>query len=260
MIANYHTHTFRCGHAEGHEREYIEAALRAGYGSLGFSDHTPYDFFDVGPRNRPIRMKPEELPEYTASLRVLAAEYSSRIRILTGVEAEYYPRYFPRLVPLLKENGVQYMILGQHYLNNEVDGVYCGRRTDSPADLDRYVGQTCEALSTGLYTYFAHPELLHFTGDEALYTRQMRRLCRAALDAKAPLEINLLGIRDNRHYPNEAFWRIVGEEGNEVVIGADAHRPGDTHDPASEAIARQWVKTYSLNLLETLPEDYLHRL
>ena len=61
MIANYHTHTFRCGHAEGNERDYAENASRAGLKTLGFSDHTPYDFFDSEPRNRPMRMKPEEL-------------------------------------------------------------------------------------------------------------------------------------------------------------------------------------------------------
>ncbi len=27
MIANYHTHTARCKHAEGEDREYVEAAI-----------------------------------------------------------------------------------------------------------------------------------------------------------------------------------------------------------------------------------------
>ena len=27
MIANYHTHTARCGHAHGAEREYVETAI-----------------------------------------------------------------------------------------------------------------------------------------------------------------------------------------------------------------------------------------
>ena len=40
MLTNYHTHTTRCGHAEGTEEEYILTALRCGYKVLGFSDHT----------------------------------------------------------------------------------------------------------------------------------------------------------------------------------------------------------------------------
>ena len=43
MIANYHTHTWRCRHADGTEREYVERAIEA---ALKFSvfDHSPYPF------------------------------------------------------------------------------------------------------------------------------------------------------------------------------------------------------------------------
>ena len=30
MIANYHTHTWRCRHADGTEREYVERAIEGG--------------------------------------------------------------------------------------------------------------------------------------------------------------------------------------------------------------------------------------
>ena len=44
MIANYHTHTWRCMHAEGTEREYVERAIEGGLKILGFSDHTPMPY------------------------------------------------------------------------------------------------------------------------------------------------------------------------------------------------------------------------
>ena len=40
LIANYHTHTKRCHHACGEDREYVEAAIESGLKILGFSDHT----------------------------------------------------------------------------------------------------------------------------------------------------------------------------------------------------------------------------
>lgn len=248
MIANYHTHTWRCGHAEGGEREYVQQAVKAGLKTLGFSDHTPYPFFDSEPRNRPMRMKPEELPEYAASLRGLAAEYRDQLRILTGVEAEYYPKYFPRLLELLRENDIQYMILGQHYLDNEIGAPYSGRPSADPKVLERYVGQTAEALDTGLFTYFAHPDLIHFTGSSGVYEREMRKLCQAAKRTDTPLELNLLGIREGRHYPDERFWRLAAEEGNRVVLGCDAHTPGDVADPASEEKARMLAERLGLDL------------
>ena len=48
MLTNYHTHTTRCGHAEGTEEEYILTALRCGFKVLGFSDHTPWAYATPG--------------------------------------------------------------------------------------------------------------------------------------------------------------------------------------------------------------------
>lgn len=252
MIANYHTHTSRCGHAEGTEREYVEQALKAGMKTLGFSDHTPYDFFDSTPRNRPMRMMPEELPDYADTVRVLAEEYRGRIKILLGVEAEFYPKYYPRLLELLRANGVRYMILGQHFLGNEIDEPYSGRQTLDRKLLEHYVSQTAEALDSGLFTYFAHPDLIRYVGSRKAYEQEMRKLCRKAKDTATPLEVNLLGVRENRHYPNERFWRIAAEEENDVILGCDAHRPEDLADDQSEAWAKDFAERLGLRLIETV--------
>ena len=41
MIYNYHTHTYRCGHATGTDEEYIERAIQCNVKYMGFSDHIP---------------------------------------------------------------------------------------------------------------------------------------------------------------------------------------------------------------------------
>ena len=38
-----------------------------------------------------------------------------------------------------------------------------------------------------------------------------------------PLEINLYGMRDGRHYPNEEFWRVAGRLGARATLGFDSH-------------------------------------
>ena len=63
MLTNYHTHTTRCGHAEGTEEEYILTALRCGYRVLGFSDHTPWAYATPGFVSR-IRMLPSQPDDY----------------------------------------------------------------------------------------------------------------------------------------------------------------------------------------------------
>ncbi len=249
MIANYHTHTYRCHHAAGNETAYIETAIRGGLKTLGFADHTPYDL----PRPRPFRMAPEDLPGYVETLRALAARCRDRIEIRIGVEAEYYPALFPAHLGLLRDSGVEYMILGQHFLGNETDEPYAGRETADERVLERYAAQSAEALHTGLFTCFAHPDLIHFLGSERAYERQMLRLCEAAKATDTPLEINLLGIREGRHYPDERFWAIAGAVGNTVVLGADAHAPEDVCDLASEKKALDLVSRYSLRLTEAVP-------
>ena len=144
------------------------------------------------------------------------------------------------------------MILGQHFLGNEINEPYCAIKTDDSYILERYVKQTSEAMQTGLFTYFAHPDVIHFTGSEKDYERQMRALCEAAKATDTPLEINLLGMRLGRYYPDERFWAIAGEVGNTVVLGCDAHKPEDVCGGAAELEALRLVKKYSLRLRETI--------
>ncbi len=250
MTANYHTHTFRCGHAKGHEREYVDEAVKKGLKILGFSDHTPYDFFDYGPRNRPMRMMPEELGEYVASVKSLADEYRGTIEIRAGLEAEYYPKYFSRLLELVRESEVEYLILGQHYLFNEIEDSYTGRPFFSEERLKQYVSQSIEGLRTGHFTYFAHPDLVYFDGEEDLYLDEMGKICKAAKEMDIPLEINILGLRTGRNYPDERFWRLAGEEGNKVILGSDAHKPEDVLDPETVDRAMDIVRKYSLKLID----------
>lgn len=251
MIANYHTHTARCNHAVGTEREYIERAIEGGLQTLGFSDHAPYGFEGTDHVSG-FRMLPPELPEYMSTLRALREEYRDRIDLRLGVEAEYYPKYFTALLERLRAQGVEYIILGQHLLDNEIDAWYVGRPTEDAALLTAYVDQCIAAMETGSFTYMAHPDIFNFVGDREVYARENRRLCRAAIANNLPLEINMLGIRDHRHYPNEDFWRIAGEEGVAVILGCDAHTPMDAYDPESEQTALELVEKYGLKLLQTV--------
>lgn len=248
MIANYHTHTWRCKHAEGLEADYAAQALTAGLQTLGFSDHTPYPF----PNGYVsfFRMAPDQAEDYFESLSVLRESYRGRLQILLGVEAEYYPQRFDDLLRLLARYPCDYMIMGQHFIHNEIDGVYSGTATEDPAVLTQYVSQVLEGLSTGLFTYLAHPDLLHWTGEESLYRREMERLCLGVKDLGLPLEINLLGLSSRRHYPNALFWQIAGEVGNQAILGCDAHRAEDLNQPALLKAGMELAARNGISLLE----------
>ena len=247
---NYHTHTARCNHAQGEERAYIERAITNGLKVLGFSDHAPYLFPDQAyPSTH--RMQPNELFAYAESVRTLAKEYEKDIRILCGFELEYYPDYHADEMAFLKQINPDYLILGQHFIGNEYSLIRSpSALANNDFGLVAYVSQVIAGLATGDFLYLAHPDISgnHFSSE--VLEREYRRLCQAAKRFRVPLEINFLGIRDNRQYPSETFFRIAAEEKNEIVFGADAHLPQDVYDPSSEKIAREMVKKLGLNLIE----------
>lgn len=246
MSVNLHTHTVRCGHASGSEREYVENAIAGGLTTLGFSDHAPYAFPEGYYSG--FRMKPEQQEDYVTAVQSLREEYKGKIDIKIGYEAEYYPAFFEDFLKLITRYEVEYLILGQHFIENEMTHKYSGATTDDEDYLAAYVNQTCEAMRTGLFTYFAHPDLVNYTGDTAIYDRHYTRLIECAIDTKTPLEINLLGIRDHRAYPHERFFELCGKLGAEVCIGCDAHSPDVAYDGESYVKALAQVEKLNLRL------------
>lgn len=247
ITANYHTHTWRCMHAQGAEREYVENAIRGGLKILGFSDHAPMPYSDG--YVSPVRMRLDQLDDYVNTVLRLKQEYKADIQIHLGFEAEYLPAYFDEFLRILEPYPIEYLLLGQHYLGNN-EGGYTGTPTGDPTRLERYCRLCCEAIKTGCFSYIAHPDLMAFTGSAQLYERWMTRLCRCAKDEGVPLEVNLLGIREGRRYPNPAFWQIAQGCGNEVIFGEDAHQPDAVCNAASLPRARQL--SAGLTVLDTL--------
>lgn len=250
MKANYHTHTWRCKHAVGTEKEYVERAIEGGIKILGFSDHTPYPFPE-GFTSR-IRMEVDQFEDYVNIVLGLKEEYKKDIEIHLGLEVEYYPNYFAKLQKLVADYPVEYFLLAQHFVGDEIDGFYSGKATDDPDILKRYCAQSAEAMETGCFTYFAHPDLIHFTGDDRIYEEEMRKLCRKAKACGMPLEINFLGLYESRNYPDERFWKIAGEECCETIFGIDAHCAEALHRPQTLKMAEEMVKKYGLPLVETV--------
>ncbi len=223
MLANYHTHTVRCKHAVGSEREYIEAAIENGFKVLGFSDHVPQPYkngFVSG-----IRMDMSEIPDYFDTLTKLREEYKDLIKIYIGFEVECYLGYFEPLMKELENYPVDYMILGQHHVPTEDTGIYVGFKTEREEDIKLYADMVITAMKTGKFVYLAHPDLINFTGPEDIYEKHMRRIVEASIDMDFPLEVNVYGFTDRRQYPCDRFFSMASKMGAKFIIGCDAHTP-----------------------------------
>lgn len=230
---NLHTHTARCGHAEGLDKQYIDSAIQAGIKLLGFSEHIPYPEM----RLANCRMFYEHKDEYIKTMHALKQEYQGEIDIKVGYEVEYMEDHLAYLLDMRAQ--CDYMILGQHckYIGYEYD-CYC-----NDEDVLCYTEQIEQALAKGFITYVAHPD--YFMMGRRSFTKvcekAAHRIAQASLQYDVPLEINLNGFRyGKKHYcfatsdkpqeqryvyPFYEFWEIIAHYGCKVVYGYDAHSP-----------------------------------
>jgi histidinol-phosphatase (PHP family) len=214
LIANYHTHTKRCGHATGADEAYVVEALGDGMTELGFSDHIMLPGF-----NEPgVRGNYEVCADYIQSINSLKEKYKDRMKIFVGFEAESFQVYFPYYQELIDNKVIDYMILGNHCQMNESKQLvsFFGKIT-TPAGLYLYRDLALSALQTGFFSCFAHPD--YFMSSIEKTDRDVRNVSKDLIEAciglDIPLEINVAGIRNgikqigkvNRWiYPTDDFF------------------------------------------------------
>ena len=251
MIANYHNHTYRCKHAFGSEEEYIKRAIDGGTEIFGFSDHAPFHFPDG--YISPSRMDISEIDEYFDTLLTLRQRYREYIDIKIGFEIEYYPRLWDKAMETYSKYPLDYLILGEHHIGNEsISSVNAFAPTEEESVLSAFVDHCINAVRTGRITYIAHPDNINFTGDDDVYVKEMTRLVLECVRLDIPLEINLLGVREGRHYPRELFWQTAGRLGAKAVLGFDSHKPSHVANADEIAKGTDFASEHGLILLDRL--------
>jgi histidinol-phosphatase (PHP family) len=237
---NYHTHTYRCGHAIGLDEEYVQEAIKTGIKRMGFSDHIFLPNF-YQPR---IRGSYLLLDDYLDSINRLREKYKDQIDIVVGFEAEYAPTYLDYYKDLLFSKKIDYLILGQHY--KEINGSMYLFKT-----CEEYVDNVIAGLKTGLFKYIAHPDIfVMFNGGWdwglEIYARRILKACK---EYNIPIEINLAGLLGGREYPCDEFFEIAKEYDLDVVIGVDAHRP-EQFNVNDFNVGIEFAKKHQLRLIE----------
>lgn len=259
--ANYHTHTYRCGHAIGKDEEYVQEALGLGLQELGFSDHAMYPDFD----EENIRGSFSQNQGYFDSVNALKAKYDGRLKIYLGYEAEYFDPYVHYLKSLLVTHQIDYLLLGNHSAMNEDHRIYArfGKPNPNAQNIWLYVKTACAALKSGMYSCFGHPDL--FLAEVENFDLDCRKasiqLIQTAMECDVPLEINVAGIRSGKsrigkdirwHYPTEFFFRFAQKMKAPCIIGLDAHAPSQMADPLANQEAIKFARRLNLQVIDRL--------
>lgn len=258
-MKNYHTHTERCGHAWGADEEFVQAAIEAGYTTLGFSEHSPWPFADgyqeIDSRQR---MPFDGLESYLRDMQALKEKYKDQIEIKIGLECEYFPRYFDWLKTV--RPSVDYLLLGVHCSEHDEHLTHYYARYNTPEQVEEYLRCALAGMESGLFAYLAHPDLC--LGDNPDYDEVCKNavhsICRKAKQLDMPLEYNLYGIDKQSRgrqkglgYPCRIFWETAAEYGCRTIIGVDAHRP--IHLNRQRYLdARAFLESLGLTIMEEI--------
>ncbi|MFU8892286.1 MAG: histidinol-phosphatase HisJ family protein [Luteolibacter sp.] len=241
MLADYHTHTPLCHHASGTPEAFVDAALAAGLGEFGISDHAPqtpepYDDW---------RMAVADLPEYFDWIARARAHAAGRIPVRAGIECDWLPGNHAWIEELAGKYNWDYLIGSIHYLD--------GWDFDNPkwlnhwAEVDienlwaNYWQAYAEMAGTGLFDILGHPDLVKKFGflpfeDPARYYEPA---VEAIAASGAAIEINTAGWHKpcEEAYPAPEFLKLAAKAGIPLVISSDAHAPHDVARDFARAIA-----------------------
>lgn len=234
---DHHTHTTRCGHAEGDAADYVEAALAAGLGTIAITDHVPMFWLPEAERDPHLAMGLHELPKYVEEVLALRARYRGRIEVRLGIEADYIPGHEEGLRRLLEPFPFELVLGSVHWVDGWlVDGPRSIPRFQQGQDeVDRiwaaYAGALIEAARSGLFDVLTHLDLPKKFGyrPSVPFAGHQADVVAAVAASGCAVELSSGGLRRPaaEAYPAPDLLGELAAAGVPVVLSSDAHAPGE---------------------------------
>ena len=243
MLANYHTHTRWCNHANGEIEDYIKEAINKGLKELAITEHVCLDL------SSPRRLRWDTFGDFNKELDFMKEKYKDQIRIIKGFECEYFPHYMHKYKMLKEKYNYELFVLGQHEsIDRDVDFF----NTSDRKSIDLYIDQLIEGINTGFFKICAHPDLIFVSFDEDEYIlKQIDKVYQACQDNNVVVEINANGYRFNRGYPNFNSLERSKKYNVKYIISSDAHEVEHVADEKVEEL-KEKVKNMGIEVLDYL--------
>ena len=225
-LADYHTHTPLCGHAEGSPDDFILAAIRAGLAEIGFSDHAP---LPEGLREG-ITMLPEQTEEYFSMVDAARSRHGSSIAVRTAMEVDFpFHASFDR--SYLADGRIDYLIGSCHFIDgwgfDNPDYIHGFESRDIDQVYSDYFAILQNLVVSGAFNIIGHFDLVKKFGHRPRsdFSGHIRRIARECAARDVAVEINTSGLRKPvcEMYPSVDILSILFDEGVPITLGSDAH-------------------------------------
>ncbi|TWT49372.1 Histidinol-phosphatase [Rubripirellula amarantea] len=236
ILFESHSHTPLCNHAEGTPSDYAAVAWARGLRGLIVTCHNPMpNGFSAH-----VRMREDQFEEYVDLVATVRDEWSDRVDVRLGLEADYFEGYESYLENQLASQDFHFVLGSVHPQIAEFRATYW---QDDAIEVQRtYFRLLAKAAETGLFDSLAHPDLIkNFTSQDWRPDVIMSDICRA-LDRIAKtgvaMELNTSGLRKtiSEMNPFPQMLREMQKRGIPVTLGADAHTPSRVADDYETAL------------------------
>ena len=250
MLTNFHTHSTWCDGKDSPET-IVRAAIRKGFGALGFSSHAMLPQTDVD-----WVLTPEKAPRYAAEIRALKAKYQGTIEIFCGVEADYIPGGATPSKATYAAIRPDYIIGSIHWVQAAdgalvavdhtpeilADGIRDHFGGSAEAFVRAYFAAEREMVRKFDFEIVGHADLVrkfnakHPCFDETApwYREELKKTAEAIARSGKIVEINTGAIARgwlDDAYPSMEFQALLREQGVRFILSSDAHT-ADTLDAA----------------------------
>ncbi|MHC1777330.1 MAG: histidinol-phosphatase [Lentimicrobium sp.] len=255
LLHNYHTHS-RFSDGSSEPEEYIKEAIRQGFTTLGFSEHS------VLPFENTFALQAGTEKEYVTEIHRLQKEYRDQLEVLLALEADYIPGFSSGFSGLKSLLGLNYIIGSVHLVKNShpdklwfIDGPK--RETydnglnelfggDIRKGVTAYWHQINRMLEEETFDIVGHLDKIKmhnqgrwFSEEDSWYTGLVNETIALIAEKGVMVEVNTRGVykrRSDSLFPGEFILRRMNERKVPIVLSSDAHQPHELSLYFPEAI------------------------
>lgn len=231
-MRDLHVHTDFCD-GTASPQAFVDAAIKKGMEEIGFSGHS-YTFFDES-----YCIKKDRIAEYKAEIAQLKEEYAGKIKILCGIEQDYYSD--------APTDGFDYVIGSVHYIKAgdcyfpiDEDAKTLKRLCtlhyggDFYALCEDYFALVADVAKKTNADIIGHFDLITkfnegfclFDENHPRYITASRAAADKLLSTKIPFEINtgavFRGYRSEA-YPSRKILEYIAKNNGKSILSGDAH-------------------------------------
>jgi len=244
---NLHTHT-RFSDGSDHPEEYINEAIRQGFSTLGFTDHSPVPFPNT------FALVSEELDDYCREISDLKNRYSHNgqgIEILLGLEIDYIPGITVPISDFRRDYPFDYVIGSVHLIKKPgFDGLWFidgpersiyekGLRDvfhgDARAAVTAYFRQLQEMITAQKPDIIGHMDKVkmynrgdYFSEEDSWYASLVDETLGLIKKNGCVVEVNTRGLYKKRSeslFPGIEILKKILSLNIPVTLCSDAHKP-----------------------------------